>query len=301
MYPVRSRVVALGNVAQEQAEQQFQDHVDNTKVPGSQITAGQIKQMEEAKRQQAAQARKEAADLTNVANSLAMNDPQFKKALADKKKAEAGVKKALENLRLARSAYEREKRSVPTIRSRTQAADDYYQGKIDKAQAKVAVAEKQVPIAKDRLKKAEHILGVAARAAMNRLSAFYPYKGYLIKPRLAPDNEWIKFDIQSNRTGQTLTTAERIHEAQAWIDREVSRQQERDIKIYDDARSQAVQISTKASKRLIEEQNRGIKAMIDQRRAEMTAEEQEAAKTRRNLLLAAAAAGGAILLIGGGS
>ena len=311
MYPVRSRLVALGN--NDIADQMITEQVDQIRVSQGGPTVGTVKQMMAAKKAKEAQEARERRDLTNVDNSLAYNDPAFKNA-------KAAYRQAVENLKSAQRDWstkgsmlnECKTWEVRVSRGRTPADPNNYcapdgrnQGCFCKVRKpgdhpqKVA-ARQALTKAEERERQAKQVLQVAARAAMDRLSAYYPYKGYLIKPKLTSDYQWFRFDVQSNRTSNVLTTAERILEAQAWVDREVAREQERDIKIYDQARSEAVGLSKNVAIKALQSQNEAFAQMVAKRKSTDTAEDEGAKKTRNLLLIGGLAAGGLLLMRGGG-
>lgn len=176
---------------------------------------------------------------------------------------------------------------APEIAKGRMACDEWYSQLDDRQKAKAD------------LEKALELLKAAAKAAMEKLAAYYPYKSYIIKPKLSANYQAIEFTVHDPDNLQ-IGESQRIEEAKALIDRKISEQQTQDLKIYDEARAKAVTSSLNVQKTFLKQ---AIQQNIDtlnqqtqQKQSEQTTEEEKKKKTR-NLLLIGGAAAGAILLL----
>ncbi len=176
---------------------------------------------------------------------------------------------------------------APEIAKGRAACDAWYDQRDDRAKA---TADRE---------KALELLKAASKAALEKLAAYYPYKGYIIKPKLSPNYQAIQFTMHDPDNLQ-VGEADRIEEAKAFIDRKISEQQKRDLEIYDEARSGAVQSSLKVQKEFLKQSIQKNIENLQRQTAEKRAMQEEAEdknKKTRNLLLIGGAAAGALLLL----
>lgn len=137
----------------------------------------------------------------------------------------------------------------------------------------------------------------AGRSALNKLAAFYPYKGFLIKPVLYQEYKKIGFNVLSGKRQKLIGPIQRVEEAKAWIDREVSRDQAKEIKLYNEAYKSAISKTLPVITAQVERTEDLIKEQREYLQKGKT-EPKEKTKLTPILLISGAAAAGLMLMKG---